>query len=1254
MRKVLLFITTAVFFRAAGYSIVIILQRITMRLPFFNRILFGQISPVIKVGRRRHLTEEDIPPSPEELNPRTTSKPFLSVPTDKPILFIIRTYVAAGLPAVLSVSFPLLTVVTGMATPILLHALIDSFGNSSLSLIAMCMLAAALGVAGIADGVLTQHGFYYKLMTHGRIINGLNRRVFEHSLGLSRKERLSTPTGDIVNHLGSDTEQMAEGSFFVPDLMYCTILTISVLIMLWVYLGVAAFIALGAMVLISPFSRALAKRFTRLDHELLDFRDERVTLMTQLLHGIRVLKYFAWEKSAVNEVEKVRSKELEARMRLATTDALSSVVFICTSSLVAFVGFGSYVLMGNTLTAPLVFACLSLFIMLEFPFGMVAHMISMIAQARVSAIRLHKFFSRESHEYERRTEMPSGTAVGIKIENAKVQYNTTIALAETNITIHAGESVAIVGEVGAGKSTLLLTLLGDTDMSNGSITYTGVPYGYMARTGYVPQEAFVMNGSLRDNILFGEPLDDVLAGEHDFTEMLADCALTDDLTLMPAGLDTEIGERGVNLSGGQKTRLCLARAVAKRPAFVILDDPLAAVDTRTETILCDRLLFGRWNTITRVVATHRLAHLPRFDRVIFMEHGAIIADGTFNEVLNNSQAFAAFYSQHIHDDLIHEHEAAKKSDKEPENDGRLIEDEDREFGAVDSGVYFEYARLLGGANSRTRPFILGGLLLGCIAATALPILQTTWLGVWTDTVSVSDAKAPFGLDFLVSPFAAVGLYGILGILVMLGWFWEKYFWMKRGLSAAQQLHDTTLRSVMRAPLRFFDITPMGRILNRFSRDVSNTEEMANNVEEIARSATRAFGALIAIIIIAPIVIIFAVPALIWYYTVQKDYRRSAREAKRMESIARSFRYAQFKEVLTGLAVIHAFKKEKRFTEQFYDILTNYNKMFWGSIMLNRWFSSRVPVIGGIISITTALGVVFAVKNTGMSAGIAGIALTYSLSFWQYLNWSVRSFSEVESKMTSAERLRYYGTLDPEPEITVFPLTKNFIIGKGEIVFNNVKARYADNLPDVLKGIACTIQGGARVGIIGRTGSGKTTVFQTLFRFIELSGGSIEIDGINIASVPLEQLRRSMAIIPQDPTLFIGTVRSNLDRFGTADDTSIRRAIERVHLWDTIERLGGLDAPVAENGYNFSQGQRQLLCLARAILTDARIIVMDEATASVDVKTDALIQQTIREEFAGVTMLIIAHRPSSVSDCDQIIELRDGQIVRNEIKQKLSA
>lgn len=1201
-----------------------------------RHLLFDEVTPLIRLGRRRHLLAEDLPPSPAELNPRITNLPYQKLDTSRPYRFIIAGYRAAGYPALMAIVFPMLTILTSMANPLLLHALIGDLGMANVPLTEAILLAVSLGIAGVFDGIFTQHGFYYKLMANARIIAGLNTRIFHHSLRLTRSAQLEAPSGDVVNHLGSDSEQIGESSFFIPDIIYCSTLTVAVFVMLWHFLGIAALAAVGVMVLISPLSRAISGRFTRLDHELMNHRDERVTLMSQILHGIRVIKYFAWEKSIGKEVSGVRAREQHARMKLAMTDAMSSVLFVCTTSLVAFVGFGVYVLLGNTLSAPLVFACLSLFMLLEFPFGMAAHIVSMVVQAKVSAIRLHAFYSRKEQDIPIGRQSAPEKPIGVELHNLSVLYPSMRrpALDNVSVEIQPGESVAIVGAVGVGKSTLLQTMMGDALPSGGTVRYSGVTGGELPRMAFVPQESFIMNGTLKDNILFGEP-------EHDFEGVIEDAQLLPDLRQMPAGIATEIGERGVNLSGGQKTRVALARAAAQRPGIVFLDDPLAAVDSRTETALCDDLIFGRWSGITRVVVTHRLAHLQRFDRVLYMENGSIIADGTLAALNIISPEFAAFYAQHSHEEMQHAAEI-HETPVQVGGEGRFVEDEDREFGAVGTGIYVDYLKRLGGTNPRTRGFIVALLILTCAIVTALPIMQTAWLGWWTEA-----GKSPpvFSEEFawLLSPLAAVGVYGAIGVLVLLGVLSERFFWTKRGLDAAQAMHDATLGSVLGAPLRFFDTTPMGRILNRFSRDMQNVEDIAWNVEEVARNLSRTIGSFVLMVAVAPVVLLLAAPAMWVYYTLQRDYRASAREAKRIESLARSFRYAQFKEVLTGLAVIRAFRKEGQFTDQFFTILDGYFRTYWGSILLNRWFSSRVPVAGGAIGIATAVSVVVAVATGHLSAGIAGVVLTYALGFWHSLNWCVRSFSEMESRMTSVERLGYYGSLTPEPSVTAAQSRPDFRISRGQIRFVDVRARYAPDLPEVLRGVSFVIEGGERAGIIGRTGSGKTTLFQTLFRFIELSGGAIEIDGVNIAAVPLEVLRRSMAIIPQDPTLFIGTVRSNLDRFGQCADDEIWRALERVRLRETIEAIGGLGAAVQENGYNFSQGQRQLLCLARAILTDARIIVMDEATASVDVQTDALIQETIRTEFDGVTMLIIAHRQTSIADCDRIIELAHGRV-----------
>jgi ABC-type multidrug transport system fused ATPase/permease subunit len=460
--------------------------------------------------------------------------------------------------------------------------------------------------------------------------------------------------------------------------------------------------------------------------------------------------------------------------------------------------------------------------------------------------------------------------------------------------------------------------------------------------------------------------------------------------------------------------------------------------------------------------------------------------------------------------------------------------------------------------------------------------------------------------------------------------------------------------VLSAPLRFFDSTPTGRILNRFARDLETIDdELSWSIEQACRSLAQTVAAVILILTIVPALLLLAVPVMFAYVRLQSAYRTAAREAKRLESIARSPRYAHFKELVTGLDVIHGFARERYFMARFYAILGHYQRMHWCSIKLNRWFGVRVPLVSGLVSLGTGVAVVLLARNGAIGSGSAGLVLGYALSLWMMLNWTVRATSEVESFMTQAERLQHYTRLPPEP-ITTAPALPDSSPWPthGAVEFRDVAVRYAPHLPRVLDGVTWQAPGGSKVGVIGRTGAGKSTLFQAMFRFIELEHGAILVDGVSLASVPLPRLRRAFAIIPQDPTLFAGSVRSNLDRFATCGDEQIWAALRRVHLDQLIRGLPGqLDAAVAEHGHNFSQGQRQLLCMGRAILTRAKVIVLDEATASVDLRTDQLIQETVRSELQGVTVLVIAHRLDTVADSDLIVELANGRVVKATAREQ---
>lgn len=1207
----------------------------------FARLLFSHMSSLVKLSKSKHIEESDLPALPEHLHPEHNKVPVEKVDwsSSKAFLFsLIRLLTPFTRNAY---AWFLFSALMSLASPVLVNRFVGliSAGITADNIFAALTYGSMLGVCGFLAGLSLQHYFYNTLQSYQIITNLLNEKIFRHSLRLTQNARQKNQIGDIVNHMSSDSESIADFPIVVGDIGYSIFMATAVVALLFYYIGISAIAALAVLFTLAPLTSFIAKKFTTLDEEMMKHRDHRVTMMSQVLNAIRVVKYFAWERSVSKEVLAVRGEELRSRKKLARAEVISSLGYLAVSTVVLFVALAVHAGRGEVLDAALIFTCISLFGLLEGPFGDMSRLISRYTAAKVGADRILKFLNEESQEIRPVATDLTKKSVAVSLENISVTYpgSHQEALKNIEVKIPAGSSLAIVGPVGAGKSTLLYALLGEAPLAQGAVRFgehsnTGLP-----RLAYVPQEAYIVNDSLLENMTFGEKLssEDVRRAVH------ASC-LSRDIKEWSGGLRTEIGEKGVNLSGGQKQRVSLARAYLRHPQVVLLDDPLSAVDTETENLLCERLIFGAWKDVTRIVVTHRLEHLHSFDQILYLQDGRAHGVGTLTELLKVCEPFARFYGEHkkvqgegeadtASAEVAHEVATVEIEEKKT----RVTEDEDREVGAVKSRVYWDYISSLGGDGKFKKPLILALLFGGSLTMIGLPLLQKAWLSYYTGHVDQWSA------------LQAVGIYGLIGILVLVGSMLNHLFWLERGIAAGKSMHDKMLKSVLSAPIRFFDSTPVGRILQRFSRDIESVDvHLQWSFDSAVHCGMQVIVAIALILGLMPVMIFVIVPVMTLYYILQKNYRRPAREVKRFDSVGRSPRYAHFKESLQGLAVIRGFDKTSWFMRQFYDKLAHSQRMFYAHYMVNRWFSARIPLIGGVISLTTAVAVTMSAYYGVMNAGVAGLVTLYSLSFWGYLNWGVRVFADIESRMTSIERLKFFAQLPSEVSVLKpgEASVRETWPEKGGLEVRGLKVRYASHLPLVLKGLSFAVEPGTRVGIIGRTGSGKSTFFQSLFRFIEAEEGSIVIDGVDIASVPLERLRRNLAIIPQDPTLFLGTIRNNLDRYEEYSDGQVQKALEQASMWTYVNSLPqGLQSPVTEGGLNLSQGQRQLLCLARALLTQAKVIVMDEATASVDVQTDALLQAVIRKSFAGVTMLIIAHRLGTIADCDKVVEISAGEI-----------
>ncbi len=1204
-------------------------------MSFLKKILFSDATNLIRIGRVRTIESTDCIDLPDALSVYSEKNKNTLFDDSKVNWSNGRTiyfshFKAAHRVIWASVGLQTIASVFSFATPVLMNQFMTRLQHIETSNIwVMVALAFGFGLCGAGHGILIQHYFFKTLNFFQLATNSVNKKIFSHSLKMSNVAKQKYQIGDIVNFMSSDADAIGDAAITTIDLSNAILLLVGCSGLLFYYIGLSAFPALIVMVILVPLTQKLAKKFMYLEEDMMVHRDRRMTLMTQVLNAIRVVKYFSWEKSIQNEVSEVRNLEIKSRTQLAQSEISWGLIYASISTVVLFTALYTHYLRGFEISLSVVLTCISIFSLMESQFGGLSRFISRFINIFVSGDRIAAFLKSDQLKSEQRSEnlIVNGSDEKISVRNLNFKFGDNAVFKNLSFEVAWGETVAIVGAVGVGKTTLLNLLLSE-HTSSGEIRF---PLSWSK--SFVSQEAYIINSTLRENLIFGQSN----VTEADLQQALQLSCLQADIAILPAGLNTEIGEKGVNLSGGQKQRVSLARAILANSDFILLDDPLSAVDPRTEDLLIEHLIFNYWKNKTVLCATHRITHLAKFDQILFLTENSQYQFGSYDQLLQSSVEFKKFIDLELKNKTaeiqIQKQLPILGANPEVLSESRVTVDEDRAVGSVKNTIYWDYLKALGG-YSKNSSWILFGLFLSAVLFVATPLIQRAWL-------------TQAGKN-IVSGQTLVLVYGALGLLTLVIVYVNNMFWSRRGIGAGQLFHDKVLSAILKSEIRFFDSTPVGRILQRFSRDVESIDiHLQWSFDTAIHTLLNVIMSLCLIVFVLPISILFLVPTLLLYYRIQNDYRRVAREVKRLDSLARSPRYSHFKETLQGLPVIRAFGQQQWFESEFLRKLETSTQAFYTHYFVNRWFSTRLPLIGALISMLTTCSIIWATKQTWISAGLAGLITLYALDFWKHLNWGVRIFSDLESRMTSVERLTFYADLPIEKE---FPITTD-VIHSGSLTFQNVKLRYAEHLPFVLKNVSFHIPSGSRAGIIGRTGSGKSTLFQAVYRFVHYDSGDILIDGHSIRNFSLEILRKNLSVIPQDPSLFMGTIRSNLDRYVEKTDDEIWQTLEKVDLANFIHTLPDqLNSKVTENGSNLSQGQRQLICLARALLMKVKIIFLDEATASVDLETDRIVQKVIRESLDGITLVTIAHRLSTLKGYDQIIELQNGEVVTQSTKR----
>uniref|UniRef100_A0A8C0BW99 ABC-type glutathione-S-conjugate transporter n=1 Tax=Buteo japonicus TaxID=224669 RepID=A0A8C0BW99_9AVES len=1053
-------------------------------------------------------------------------------------------------------------------------------------------------------------------------------------LVMSSASRKAATVGEIVNLVSVDVQKLMDLIIYFNGTWLAPIRIIICFVFLWQLLGPSALTSIAVFLFLLPLNFMITKKRSQFQETQMKHKDERAKLTNAILSDIKVIKLYGWEKIFTEKVLGIRKQELQALKRSQILFSASLASFHSSTFLIAFVMFAVYTLVDNThvLDAQKAFVSLTLINILNSAHSFLPFSINAAVQVNCG---LRSFYFVQA---------------SITIRNGTFCWSkeTSPCLRRIDLTVPQGSLLAVVGQVGAGKSSLLSALLGELEKTDGCMIMKDT-------AAYVPQQAWIQNASVEDNILFGKEMNETW-----FNRVIDACALQPDLESFPAGRKSEIGEKGINISGGQKQRVNLARAVYQKASIYLLDDPLSAVDAHVGQHIFEHVLGpkGLLKDKTRVLVTHTINILPQVDNIVFLVDGTISEIGSYQELLQRNGAFAEFLHSHITAEeqagtvkssaLGRETiPASQDSTTAAATKGKLMKEEKTQHGRVRTApsykgtdTYHAYLKATG------LPLCVYTILL-FTCQQAVSFSRGYWLSMWTDDPVHNRTQQHTELR--------VGVFGALGVIQALGRFASTAAVLLGGVLASHKLFLQLLRNIARSPMVFFEQTPIGNLLNRFSREMDAIDSVIpDKLKSLLGFLFNLLEIYLVIIVATPRAAMAIVPLTVLYAAFQHFYVITSCQLRRIEAASRSPIYSHISETFQGSSVIRAHKAQERFLLKSNFLVDENQRICFPGAVADRWLATNLEFLSNGIVLFSALFA--AMGRTHLSPGTAGFSVSYALQITGVLNWMVRSWTEIENNIVSVERVREYLRTPKEAPWTLNGKLQGQVwLTEGRIEFRNYSLRYRPNLELALKHVNLTINGQEKIGITGRTGAGKSTLAVGLLRLVEAAEGAILIDGLDIAQLGLHDLRTKITVIPQDPVLFSGSLRMNLDPLNQYTDADIWTALELTQLKNFVADLPDqLEHKCTDQGENLSTGQKQLVCLARALLRKAKILILDEATAAVDLETDLQIQSTLRTQFKDSTVLTIAHRINTVMDCDRILVLEDGRVAEFDTLEHLIA